>query len=166
MSYAPRGLHFEDFTPGRAFTTTARTVAEGAVDQFAGLSGDFNPLHVDEERARQSPLKGRIAHGMLVLSIATGQANQLGIFEGTTLALLGMDRIRWTAPVRLGDTIHTVLTVREARESSKPDRGVVVFDVTVRNHRDETVCQSEWTTLMARRMRGGGEGGSGVATHS
>ena len=54
-------------------------------------------------------MKGRIAHGMLVLAIATGQANQLGIFEGTTLALLGMDRIRWTAPVRLGDTIHTVL---------------------------------------------------------
>ena len=60
-------------------------------------------------------MKGRIAHGMLVLAVATGQVNQLGIFEGTTLALLGMDRIRWTAPVRLGDTIHTVLTVRETR---------------------------------------------------
>lgn len=151
MSYAPRGLHFEDFTAGRAFQTAARTVSEGTVDAFAGLSGDFNPLHVDEELARRGPMKGRIAHGMLVLAIATGQANQLGIFEGTTLALLGMDRIRWTAPVRLGDTIHTVLTVREVRESSRPDRGVVLLDVAVRNQRDETVCQSEWTTLMARR---------------
>ena len=62
-----------------------------------------------------------------------------------------MDRIRWTAPVRLGDTIHTVLTVRETRESSKPDRGVLVMDVTVRNQRGDTVCQAEWTTLMARR---------------
>lgn len=121
------------------------------MDGFAGLSGDFNPLHVDEELARRGPMKGRIAHGMLVLAIATGQANQLGIFEGTTLALLGMDKIRWTAPVRLGDTIHTVLTVREIRESSRPDRGVVVLDVAVLNQRDETVCQSEWTTLMARR---------------
>jgi acyl dehydratase len=69
------------------------------VDQFAGLSGDFNPLHTDEESARQGPMKGRIAHGMLVLAIATGQVNQLGLYEGTTLALLGMDRIRWTAPV-------------------------------------------------------------------
>ena len=69
------------------------------MDQFAGLSGDFNPLHTDEESARQGPMKGRIAHGMLVLAIATGQVNQLGLYEGTTLALLGMDRIRWTAPV-------------------------------------------------------------------
>jgi acyl dehydratase len=96
-------------------------------------------------------MKGRVAHGMLGLAVATGEANQLGIFEGTTLALLGMDKIRWTAPVRLCDTIHTVLTVRETRASSKPGRGVLVLDVTVRNQRGETVCQAEWTTLMARR---------------
>ena len=151
MTYLPRGRHFEEFTVGETFTTAARTVTEGAVDRFAGLSGDFNPLHTDEESARQGPMKGRVAHGMLVLAIATGQANQLGLFEGTTLALLGMDRIRWTAPVRLSDTIHTTLAVREARESSKADRGVVVFDVAVRNQRGETVCQAEWTALMARR---------------
>jgi 3-hydroxybutyryl-CoA dehydratase len=151
MSYVTRGRHFEDFTVGETFTTVARTVTESAVEQFAGLSGDFNPLHTDEESARQGPMKGRIAHGMLVLSVATGQVNQLGLYEGTTLALLGMDRIRWLAPVRLGDTIHTVLTVKGTRESSKPDRGVLVVDVAVRNQRDETVCQAEWTTLMARR---------------
>jgi acyl dehydratase len=151
MTYAPRGRHFEEFSVGEAFTTAARTITEGAVDSFAGLSGDFNPLHTDEEFSRQGPMKGRIAHGMLVLAVATGQVNQLGIFEGTTLALLGMDRIRWTAPVRPGDTIHTVLTVRETRESSKPDRGVLVMDVIVRNQRGDTVCQAEWTTLMARR---------------
>jgi 3-hydroxybutyryl-CoA dehydratase len=151
MGYAPRGRHFEGFAPGETFTTAARTVTESAVDLFAGLSGDFSPLHTDEEQARQGPMRGRIAHGMLVLAIATGQANQLGIFEGTTLALLGMDKIRWTAPVRLGDTIHTELTVRETRASSKPDRGVVVVEVAVKNQRGETVCQAEWTTLMARR---------------
>lgn len=151
MSYVPRGRHFDDFRVGETFTTAARTVTEGAVEHFAGLSGDFNPLHTDEESARQGPMKGRIAHGMLVLAIATGLVNQLGLYEGTTLALLGMDRIRWTAPVKLGDTIHAVLTVKETRKSSKPDRGVLVVDVAVRNQRDETVCQAEWTTLMARR---------------
>jgi acyl dehydratase len=151
MTPVPRGRYYEDFTPGETFTTAARTVTEGAVDLFAGLSGDFNPLHTDEESARQGPTQGRIAHGMLVLSIATGGVNQLGIFEGTTLALLGMDRIRWTAPVRLGDTIHTELVIRDVRESKKPDRGVLVAEVTVKNQRDETVCQAEWTTLMARR---------------
>jgi 3-hydroxybutyryl-CoA dehydratase len=151
MTHVPRGRYFDDFAAGDTFTTAARTVTEGAVDQFAGLSGDFNPLHTDEESARQSPMKGRIAHGMLVLAIATGQVNQLGLFEGTTLALLGMDRIRWTVPVRLGDTLHTELTVKETRESSKPDRGVLVMDVAVQNQRGETVCQAEWTTLMARQ---------------
>ena len=101
MTYAPRGRHFEEFTVGEAFTTAARTVTEGAVDAFAGLSGDFNPLHTDEESARQSQMKGRIAHGMLVLAVASGQANQLGIFEGPTLALLGMDKLRWTWTVRV-----------------------------------------------------------------
>jgi acyl dehydratase len=154
MSHVPRGLAFDDFTIGQTFTTAARTVTEGAVDLFAGLSGDFNPLHTDEEQARQTPMKGRIAHGLLVLAVGTGLANQLGIFEGTTLALLGMDRIRWVAPVRLGDTIHAELTVRETKPSSKPDRGVVTLDVVVRNQRGEAVCQSEWTTLMARRAGG------------
>jgi acyl dehydratase len=96
-------------------------------------------------------MKGRIAHGMLVLSMATGLANQLGLFEGTTLALLGMDRIRWTAPVRLGDTVHAELRVKERKESSKPDRGVLVTEVTVKNQRGEAVMVAEWTTLMARK---------------
>ncbi|MGH7265745.1 MAG: MaoC/PaaZ C-terminal domain-containing protein [Candidatus Rokuibacteriota bacterium] len=151
MGFAPRGRHWDEFQAGETFTTAARTVTEGAVDLFAGLSGDFNPLHTDEESARQRPMKGRIAHGMLVLSVATGLANQLGLFEGTTLALLGMDRIRWTAPVRLGDTVHAELTIREKKEASKPDRGVLVTDVAVKNQRGEVVMTAEWTTLMARK---------------
>jgi acyl dehydratase len=151
MAYVPRGRCWEEFTEGETFTTAARTVTEGALDLFAGLSGDFNPLHTDEESARRGPMKGRIAHGMLVLSVATGLSNQLGLFEGTTLALLGMDRIRWTAPVRPGDTLRVEMTVREKKETSKPDRGVLVVDAVVRNQRDESVMQAEWTTLMARR---------------
>jgi acyl dehydratase len=151
MAYTPRGRYWDEFGEGETFTTAARTVTEGALDAFAGLSGDFNPLHTDEEAARRTPMKGRIAHGMLVLAIATGAANQLGLFDGTTLALLGMDKIRWTAPVRPGDTIYTELTVRAKKESSKPDRGVLVMDVAVKNQRGEAVCQAEWTTLMARK---------------
>ncbi len=151
MAYSPRGRHWDEFTEGETFTTAARTVTEGAVDLFAGLSADFNPLHTDEESAQKGPMKGRIAHGMLVLSVATGLANQLGLFEGTTLALLGMDRIRWTAPVRLGDTVHAELRVKEKKESSKPDRGVLVTEVTVKNQRGEPVMAAEWTTLMMRK---------------
>src|SRR5262245_25740181 len=152
MAYTPRGRYWDDFKEGDTFTTAARTVTEGAVDLFAGLSGDFNPLHTDEEQARQGPMKGRIAHGMLVLSVATGLANQLGLFEGTTLALLGMDKIRWTAPVRPGDTIHVELTIRQKKESSRPERGVLTTEVTAVNQRGEAVMTAEWTTLMARNV--------------
>lgn len=153
MPWTPGGRFFEEFDPGETFTTAARTITEGDVSLFAGLSGDYNPLHVDEETARRTPLKGRIAHGVLTLAVATGQASRLGVFEGTMLGLLGMDRVRFHGAVHLGDTIHTELTVKERRESAKPDRGAVVFSVTVLNQREERVLEAEWSFLLARGER-------------
>ena len=69
----------------------------------------------------------------------------------TALALLGLDRLRFTLPVKFGDTIHTEMTVKQARESSKTDRGVVTFDVVVKNQRDEVICTYEEHVLMRRR---------------
>ncbi len=150
MTYQPRGRHFEEFKVGETFRSQARTVNPGDVSNFAGITGDFNPLHTDEEFAKKTPFAGRIAHGLLTLGISGGQQNQLGLFEGTTLALLGFDKLRFTGPVHFGDTIHTELTVKEAKESSKPDRGVVVFDTVVRNQRGETVLQFEQSVLLMR----------------
>ncbi|MGQ9583664.1 MAG: MaoC/PaaZ C-terminal domain-containing protein [Thermoplasmatota archaeon] len=154
-----RGRYFEDFGAGEVIETASRTVTEADVVGFAGLSGDFNPLHTDEETMKTSPFGGRIAHGMLVASIATGQANQLGIFEGTSLALLSMT-LRFTGAVRFGDTVHTVLRCREKKESSKPDRGTAVFEVRVLNQRGETALESEWVVLLRRRpgSRASGKG--------
>ena len=151
MTYQPRGRHFEEFKTGEVIETTARTINPADVTLFAGLSGDFNPLHTDEETAKQTPFGSRIAHGMLTVAISTGQQNLTGTFEGTTLALLGMDRLRFTGAVKFGDTIHTEMTVRELKESSKPDRGVVVLDVAVKNQRGEAVAQWEQSVLMRRR---------------
>jgi acyl dehydratase len=143
------GLPFEAFTPGRLFTTAARTVTEADVVLFAGLSGDFNPLHTDEVTAAATPFGGRIAHGMLVAAIASGLANQTGIFAGTTLAL--MEQVhRYRGPVHFGDTVRAVLTVATQRESSKPDRGVVTLGLDVLNQRDEVVIEGTWTLLMRR----------------
>lgn len=151
MSYQPRGKYFEEFKVGEVFETAARTINPADVSNFAGVSGDFNPLHTDEEMAKQTPFGGRVAHGILTLAISSGQQNQLGLFEGTTLALLGIDKLRFTGPVRFGDTIHTEMTVKETRESSKPDRGVVILDVVVKNQRGETVLQCEQSVLLRRR---------------
>jgi len=145
-----RGLTFDEFEVGAKYISQARTVTEADVVTFAGLSGDFNPLHTDAEFGKTTPFGERIAHGMLVVSMATGMANWSGIFEGTTLALLEQV-IRYKGPVKFGDTIHLDLEVLEKKESSKPDRGIVVFASRVRNQRDEIAFEGEWTLLMKRK---------------
>ena len=150
MTYQPRGRHFDDLHVGDTFTTARRTITEADVVLFAGLSGDFNPLHTDEVHMRQTPFGGRIAHGMLVASVVTGLANQLGIFEGTTLALMEM-QLRWPAPVKPGDTVHAVLEIAGKEESRRPDRGVVTVNVAVYNQDQRPVLASTWKVLLARR---------------
>jgi len=147
------GRFWEDFSVGEVLVTGRRTIDGGDVSRYAGLSGDFNPLHIDAEFAKTTPFGERVAHGILTLAVSHGQQNLGGWFAGTTLALLGLDRLKFTAPVRFGDTVWTEMTVTEARPSSKPDRGVVVFDVAVRNQRGEPVCSYQETVLM-RRKRG------------
>lgn len=150
MAYKMRGLHFEDFVPGNEYFSASRTVTEADVVNFAGLSGDFNPLHTDQTFAEKTAAKERIAHGMLSMSVATGLANQMGIFEGTTLALI-QQTIRYRGMVRFGDTLRLVMKVKECAEMRRTGGGTVVFDVPVLNQRDETVITSEWTLLIARR---------------
>lgn len=145
----PRGLTFDQFEIGGTFTSQRRTVTESDVVAFAGLSGDYNPLHTDAEFGKNTPFGERIAHGMLVASMSTGMANWTGIFEGTTLALMEQI-IQYKGAVKFGDTIHLELEVIEKKPSSKPDRGIVRFITRIRNQRQETVIDGEWTLLMKR----------------
>jgi acyl dehydratase len=149
MSYKPRGLTFDQFNVGDVFVCQARTVTEADTVNFAGVSGDYNPLHTDEEFGKTTPFGGRIAHGVLALAIATGQANQLGIFEGTTIALM-TQTVKYTGAVKFGDTIHLELKVAEKKESSKPDRGVVTLDTTVLNQQGKAVIEGQWVLMMKR----------------
>jgi acyl dehydratase len=145
-----RALHFEDLEVGTETETDSRTVTEADVVAFAGLSGDYNPLHVDAEFARTTPFGERIAHGLLGLAIASGLVSRTGAIEGTTLAFLATEW-RFTAPIKLGDTITVRSRVADKRESSKPDRGVVTFAVQVVNQRSEVVQEGTQTLLMKRR---------------
>ena len=146
---ASRGLTYDEFEIGTVYPSQARTVTEADVVSFAGLSGDFNPLHTDEEFGKTTPFGGRIAHGVLALAIATGQANQLGVFEGTTIALM-QQTVKYVGAVKFGDTIHLELKVAEKKESSKTDRGIVTFDATVLNQLGKAVIESQWVLMMKR----------------
>jgi acyl dehydratase len=147
MSYEPKGRYFEDFTEGETIFTPSRTITEADVCSFAGLSGDYNALHTDQTFAEATPFKARVAHGMLIASVATGLANQVGVFEGTTLALLQMTA-KWPAPVMFGDTVHLEMTVTATKPSSKGGKGVVTLNKVAKNQNGDTVMDSEWVVLM------------------
>lgn len=144
------GRFFDDFERGEQFTTEARTIAEADLVRFADLSGDHHRLHLDEAYAKTTPFGGRIAHGMLGLSIASGLWVRLGLLEESILAFLGLE---WTfvAPVRIGDSVCVVITVKEKKASRQPDRGVITLRAVVQNQNGETVQEGSWTLLVKRR---------------
>ncbi len=144
------GLYFEDYNVGQSFISPGRTITETDVVQFAGLTGDFNPLHTDSEFARESGFGQRIAHGLFGISVAMGLMMRLGHFDGTAGAFLGLEW-KYLAPVNLGDTIHVHFTVAELRETSSPERGVVVYDVFIHNQREKKVGGGCMTLLFKRK---------------
>lgn len=144
------GLAFEEFEIGATYTSQARTITQADVVAFAGLSGDFNPLHTDAEFASSTPFGERIVHGMLTVAISTGMSNWTGLFEGTTIALMEQN-IQYKAAVKFDDTVHLELEVTEKKETSKPDRGIVKFAARMLNQRDDLVVDMQWTLLMKRR---------------
>lgn len=159
---ASAGKYFEEFAPGYIAVSPSRTVTEADVGAFAGLSGDYNPLHTDAVFASGTMFGERIAHGMLGLSMSTGLASRLGFIEGTALAFLGLDW-KFRKPILFGDTIHLVVEVTDTRPSPKMGGGIVKFAVKVANHRDEIVQKGTWSILVASRPEGdGGADGPGA----
>jgi acyl dehydratase len=150
QQHAPRGRYFEDFNVGEEIVTSARTVTSTDIVNFACISGDFNEIHTNFEYCKSTPFGEPIAHGPLIYAIAGGLWHAAGVNEGTILAMLGVDEWRLVSPVKHGDTIHLVARVVSKKETSKPDRGVVVFGRRIVKQ-DGAVVQTMQTTLMYRR---------------
>ncbi|MBL8863400.1 MAG: MaoC family dehydratase N-terminal domain-containing protein [Planctomycetes bacterium] len=146
------GLTFEAFEPGRAWLSPERLVTQSDIDAFAALTGDTNPVHVDATFAARSLFRMRIAHGLLVESLASGLAWQLGIFERTIVALREVT-IRFESPVVPGDSIRLELSVLEREPTPGPRRGTVRLRTCVRNQRGELVLDGEWQALVQRAAR-------------
>ena len=140
--------YFDDFSVGQKFVTNARTITEADVVGFAALSWDHNPLHTDSEYAATTGYGRRIAHGLLGTVMHSGLAYQ--ITEKSILAFLELTW-RFKLPLYIGDTIHVEQVVKEIRESSKPDRGILTFEKQVINQRGEVVQTGTTTVLLAKR---------------
>jgi acyl dehydratase len=145
------GLYWEEWEIGAEFKSSARTVTETDIVMFAGLSGDYNPLHIDAEFCKKTQFGERIAHGPLVYAIAAGLLFQLHLYDDTLIAFLGFDSLKFTKPVKAGDTIHARIKVLEKRETSNAERGVMKRQLQVLNQRGEVVQDAVQAFLLKRK---------------
>jgi acyl dehydratase len=143
-------MYFEEFEVGLEIRTGARTITETDIVNFAGLSGDFNFIHINAVAAADTPFGGRVAHGMLVASIATGLAVQQGFIDGTTLAFRDLNW-KFTKPVFIDDTIFVQIKVVETKAMARLGGGIVTFEARVMNQNSEVVHKGEWRMLIKSR---------------
>lgn len=144
---------FEDYEIGDRFTTLGRTIEIADILTFAGLTGDYYPLHVDEEYARTTQFNGRIAQGPLTFSMAVGLVALSGSYGTSVEALLGCDDLRALRPVRPGDTLRVRVEIVGAEASSKPEFGKISLAYDVVNQDNETVMTFTWNVLVRRQVK-------------
>lgn len=149
----PHGLFFEEFLIGDAVESVGRTITETDVVNFAGISGDYNLIHTDAEYSKGHLFGQRVAHGLLVLSIASGMAVRLGFMEDTIQAFRGLEW-KFSLPVFIGDTVRLRVTIQETKAMPRLGGGLVIFKMEVLNQRDEVVNRGSWEILCKGKPAG------------
>jgi len=149
-----RGWHFEDFKVGMRFVSVGRTITEADVVAFAALSGDYNQIHTDVEYSRSTPFGQRVAHGLLILSIASGLAMRTGVLEGTVLAFREINEWKFNKPVFIGDTVNVTMSIKETKAIPRIKGGSVTIEAVVNNQKDELLMKGLWMVLVACRSNG------------
>lgn len=150
---AQRGMYFEEFEAGQRIVSAARTVTEGDIVLFAGLSGDFNQIHIDAEYSKNTPFGARVAHGLLGLSIASGLLVQTGFMEGTIMAFREVNEWKFIKPIFIGDTIHVEAEVKETKALPRIGGGSIIILLDVKNQHGDTVMKGTWTALIVARPK-------------
>lgn len=145
-----RGLCFEDLTIGAEYQTAGQTLTEAGIVEFAA-QWDPQPFHTDVEAAQQSIFGSLVASGLHTFMVSFRLYHRHGLLEGTALAGLGLDEMRFLKPVRPGDTLRAVITVVALKPHRNADRGVVMLDLATRNQAGETVFTVKLAVLVARR---------------
>ena len=149
--------YFEDIEVGDTITSAGRTITEGDIVNFAGLTGDFNLIHTNKEFAASSIAGQRVAHGLLILSVASGLFTQTSYYKSMSenlTALAEYSNWKFKKPVLIGDTIHVAVSVAE-KIDSKPEAGSgkVIMHREVVNQRGEVVQTGDSVVLFKKRPR-------------
>jgi acyl dehydratase len=157
MSFTDRHLYFEDVEVGQEWRSLGRTITETDIVNFAGLSGDFNPIHLDHQFASTTPFRRPIAHGLLVFSVASG----LGLFSPPmrTLAILSLRDWQFKGPVFPGDTVHVISRVLEKKVRGRGRRGEITWQRLIYNQDGKVVQEGISVTLVEGREGARGEPG-------
>lgn len=138
--------YFDELNIGERWESGGRTITETDLVMFSAFSGDWYPLHTDKEWAAQTIFGQRIAHGMLVLSVATGL---LDMTPGPIVAFYGMERVRFISPTYIGDTLYVEAEVA-GKEEKNAERGVVGFKIKVKSKTQETKAIMDMKILMKK----------------
>jgi len=144
-------LYYEDWTIDQIYETQPRTITQRDVDLFAEVEGHKSPLHLDPEYAKRESVFGELTvHGLLTVTVAAGAMGEMGLFDGTALAFLGLN---WSFhhPVRVRDTLTVRWWVSTKSPTRKPGRGVITRQIEVLNQERQVVCTGTMTTLWAYR---------------
>lgn len=138
---APGRYGFDTLGPGDGFITGAAAVTADIIDRFAALTGDRFEIHMDTDAAARHGFDGRVAHGLLVLSLVDGLKNQSAV-QFDAVASLGWD---WTfrAPVLAEDRIRAQIAVAAKRATSTPGRGILNLTFRVENQHGVIVQDGE-----------------------
>lgn len=139
---------FDDLSVGDSFKTPGITISESQILGFAGLTGDFMPHHVDEKFATDLGFRGRLAHGLLVLSLVDGLKNR-SLVQFDVIAALNWESWRFAGPVFVGDRIEAELTVSAKRLTTSGKRGIVTLDIKVKNQHGEIVQEGSNQLMLA-----------------
>ena len=145
------GLYFEEFSVGQKITSVGRTVTEGDIMFFAGLTGDYNQIHTDAQFAAGTQFGQRIAHGLLGLSIAVGLLMRTGVLEGTVLAFREIVEWKFIKPIFIGDTIHVGMEAKELKSMPRAGGGLAYVALEVKNQKDETLMRGTLAVLVASK---------------
>ncbi len=149
MSFTDHHLFFDDVSIGQEWKSLGRTITQADIVNFAGISGDFNPIHMDHEFARSTPFQQPIAHGLLVFSIASG----LGLHNPAmrTLAFMSIREWNFREPVHIGDTIYVHTKVLQVERRTRGRRGVITWEKQLVNQTGKVVQEGTVITMVEGR---------------
>src|SRR5262245_54359660 len=149
MSFTDTRLYFDDVEVGQEWESPGRTVTETDLVNFAGLSGDFNPIHVDHQFAATTPFRRPVAHGLLVLSISSG----LGLHSPAmrTVAFLDIREWKFVGPVFIGDTVRVRSKILETEVRARGRRGAITWQRQIVNQEGKVVQEGVTVTLVEGR---------------